>query len=273
MQPAHSKRTLTRPASARRGFTLLELLVVIATIAILASITMPALSKARERARTVKCLSNLKQLQLAAALCATDHDDVMPPNNYVYSIGSPGATNGFAQYLHSSWCPGDVREDSTDANIRAGVLFPNLETTSIYRCPSDPSTITDAAGIVVPRTRSYNLSIWINCTNEPKSYQRTVDVPRPSEMFTFIDTHEDAVVDPTFGIYQANTFWGDFWIDQPADRHSQGANLAFVDGHVEHWTWRAPKEFYTWGQIARDADDLADLRRLQQCIPKPGETP
>ena len=89
--------------------------------------------------------------------------------------------------------------------------------------------------------------------------------------FTFIDTHEDDIVDPTFGIYPADDFWAgayhEAWLDLPANRHSQGANLAFADGHVEHWRWKAPKVFCgRWYQPAAGGN-LADLRRLQACIP------
>jgi prepilin-type processing-associated H-X9-DG protein len=54
-----------------------------------------------------------------------------------------------------------------------------------------------------------------------------------------------------------------------ADRHNQGANLAFADGHVEHWKWKARKIFSgAWWPAYSDAD-LADLHRLEQCV-KPG---
>lgn len=245
----------------------MELLVVIAVIAILASLLLPALSRARSRALSIACLNNLKQLQLASALCTVDHDDLMPPNHFVYTIGGPGSTNASTRYEDSSWCPGDVTVDTTDANLRSGVLFPYLETTRIYRCPADPSTIHDPDGNEVPRTRSYNLSIWLNCKNEPGSFKYATDVARPTDTFSFIDTHEDGIVDPTFGLYQPDTWWGEFWIDQPANRHNDGANLAFVDGHAEQWKWKSPKVFYTWGQFWRDNDDRDDLRRLQQHIP------
>ncbi|MEY2410309.1 MAG: hypothetical protein QOF48_2979 [Verrucomicrobiota bacterium] len=242
---------------------MIELLVVIAIIALLAALLLPALARAKAEAWNAACISNLKQLQICYVSYTHDNDDWLPPNNYVFVVGQPNGpyTNG------QSWCPGDVRTDTTITNLTNGVLWPYNTVAGIYRCPADKSTVPNTA---ILRNRSYNLSIWLNCDVEPDSYQKlhqTGSWP-PDRIFTFIDTHEDDIVDPSFGVYQETDWaWGDEWIDLPADRHRQGGNLTFLDGHVEHWRWKAPKKFEAWGTPARAGDDLQDLRRLQKVIP------
>jgi prepilin-type processing-associated H-X9-DG protein len=54
------------------------------------------------------------------------------------------------------------------------------------------------------------------------------------------------------------------WWDIPADRHSQGANLSFADGHAEHWKWRVPKKYQGWLPQAVPDEELPDYRRLQE---------
>jgi prepilin-type processing-associated H-X9-DG protein len=88
-------------------------------------------------------------------------------------------------------------------------------------------------------------------------------------LFTFIDEHENAIDDGQFAIW--NPFKDSItedWLDLPTDRHNQGCNLSFLDGHAEHWRWKAPKIFRGYHTHPANNLDTEDLRRLQTCLPQ-----
>jgi prepilin-type N-terminal cleavage/methylation domain-containing protein/prepilin-type processing-associated H-X9-DG protein len=243
-----------------QAFTLIELLVVIAIIAIIAALLLPVLASSKEQARSINCRSNLKQLQLCWEMYGDDNGGTLCPNDWIQTVDT---SSSFQQL---SWCEGNAKTDTTTSNIQAGLLYPYDRSTGIYHCPSDMSTITDANGNPLPqdRTRSYNMSQSVNglglLPDPDDPYDWAVDVeqpcfikfsgitnPPPSQLFVFIDENEDTLVDDQFGYSMPNDSPG-YWWDMPSNRHNQGANLSFADGHVEHWHWKVPM-LYTSGFV------------------------
>ena len=231
------------------GFTLIELLVVIAIIAILAALLLPALSKAKDKARAIACLNNLSQLQLCFHLYVSDNADYMPPNNFVYDLNTLQAFPGNAG---PSWCTNVAPYEADPAGIRGGLLFQYNTSLGIYLCPADQSTLEtpDGTKLPQPRLRSYNLSQSINglsysgqLSTYIPHYNRVTDIrkPTPAGLLVFIEVHQDEIIDDEFGI--PVEAYGDLgvWWDLPANRHNQGNDFSFADGHVERWKWKVPK--------------------------------
>lgn len=137
-----------------RAFTLVELLVVIGIIALLISILLPSLNRARESARSAQCLSNLKQIGQAMQMYVNDHKGTLPPAdifNYSVTVGSQGSRIGnwatlfvVNKYLTAP----DLRPDTSntaydDATVATGLVEPQP---NVLRCPSDNGIFSGSAG-------------------------------------------------------------------------------------------------------------------------------
>jgi len=225
IQPSQHHRV-----SGRTGFTLIELLVVIAIIAILAAMLLPALSKAKAKAQGIRCLNNLKQLQLGWIMYAGDYADKMVPN----IVGPTAAT--------PSWIFGNmtVSPDFTNkANIESGLLYPYNKNSAIYQCPA--AQAVTIGGVTAVAARHFSIEGRMGGVNTSvlpayPNYTKTTGVrnPGPSAAITFAEESANTIDDGYFAVVDT---WA-YWRNSPTIRHSLSAAFSFVDGHSEMHRWR-----------------------------------
>ena len=250
------------PAFPRsRAFTLIELLVVIAIIALLAALLLPALSKAKGKALSVNCASNLKQLQVAWQMYLEDHNDRLVPNWVIWD----GSRWESAYSTTNSWVSGTAFNTDSTAGNPKGALRPYTLNSGIYRCPSDKS-LWSYGGTSTPRPFNLALSIAMNGgMNErigkaldPVVVIRLGEIGRPASVFTFTDKEEESMTSGAFVLKAGQT---DEWFTIPGERdRACGANFAFADGHVESHKWqyrgRIRKQLAIQVTCAADRADL-----------------
>ena len=234
--------------TADGAFTLVELMVVIAVIAILAGLVLPALGRAKSRGQGTFCANNLRQLGVALQLYVADEEDALP-----YNMGAEGTKKTVAAKTYLNWANDvmswELDSDNTNTALLAvGGLGPYVAgVVSVFRCPSDSvvSTVQRDAGWAA-RVRSISMNAMLGNageflsgsvnTNNPnyRQFFRMSEVPNPSQIFAFVEEHPDSINDGYF----LNRFFYYEWIDLPASYHNDGANFVFADGHAEFRAWR-----------------------------------
>jgi prepilin-type N-terminal cleavage/methylation domain-containing protein/prepilin-type processing-associated H-X9-DG protein len=236
---------------AGQGFTLIELLVVIAIIAILASLLLPTLARAKATALGAQCKSNIRQLAISWESYADDNK-----NQFVLNTDNPYPLNVGSIPQSLSWLDGAEAwdpntYDNTNVNFISGALLGSYvgKNYKVYHCPADQSA-TMINGSLLDRLRSISMNgfVGINAGWETgwATYVKLSDLANlgPSRLFVFLDEHPDSINDGWFmfadqGALDNGTGNGD-WFNLPASYHNGSCNLSFADGHSEPHKWADP---------------------------------
>ena len=252
------------------GFTIIELTTVIATIAILVSLLCAALEQTKEKALRISCLDNLKQLTLAWQMYTEDSSEGKLPLNQ--TGGSALLDPRFPRFSTSteSWVAGNPRTDTSSSNLRKGTLFPYVKSVATYRCGLDDSRVESHPDLL--RVRSYSMNAYLGGDEAMNPALRFSELRRPSSTFVFIEEHEKSRWESSFVVVPAVKPGMapalSSWVSTPSDRHDQGCNLTFADGHIEYWRWYSPKVEQdtmmssSTGHRNRDARDLSRLQAV-----------
>jgi prepilin-type N-terminal cleavage/methylation domain-containing protein/prepilin-type processing-associated H-X9-DG protein len=217
------------------GFTLIELLVVIAIIAILAAILFPVFAQAREKARQVSCLSNMKQVGLALQMYAQDYDETLPTSpDHQPNFGDPAVYSRSPNFL--------------------GSIIPYTKNRSIFYCASAVYNVPWAPTLQKPT----ELSDTNYLGNGVVMGRSLAVVPNPADII-YLQEHtwrvSHAHLRPA-SLDKGRTYQAWHYVSPVGEGysslHMEGGNLVFVDGHAKYRKYRSLRS----GEFGLDPDQL-----------------
>jgi len=231
------------------------LLLVIAIIAILAALLLPALATAQAKGKRTACLNNLKQSALSFQMYTADNDGKLAQNYPLQEASS------------NSWVLGDMKVSSDSTNqtlIRQGKLFPYASQVALYRCPADPSNTGGAL-----RVRSYSMNGWMG-SRYMETYPRTsgfrtfvrdseLAAAGPAKLWVIIDEHEVSIDDAWFLVTMDDS---QPFASFPATRHEGSYGLNFADGHTEFYKLRDPAALGSEARVSANSFDWQHLKQV-----------
>ena len=240
--------------SRQGAFTLIELLIVVAIIAILAAMLLPALSRAKQKTQLIMCMNNTKQLTLGWLMYADDNNAWVPPNENGGGGNGTGAADTSPSWVHGwlNWTPDNT--DNTNFQYLANALLgPYVQRqVKVYKCPADKYLCMEG-GQQIDRVRSVsmngyieggaylsqksgmgpNQSLWYG--GAYMAYNKVTDIvtPSPVDLFVLVDEHPDSINDGWLITDEAVVQW----VDLPASYHNRACGFSFADGHSTIHKW------------------------------------
>ena len=224
--------------------------MVIAIIAILAGMLLPALAKAKAKAQGIKCMNNSKQLQLAWIVYTDDNNDKLAGNLDGGDAQTWSNTN-------KTWCVGWVdnstfRPDNTNYYIMMNSqIGPYSSSHDIYKCPADRSLSRGKQG--TPIVRSVSMNAYVGDRSGPygslpyHQFKKMAELtaPSPSMCWVMHDEREDSINDAWFavdmGSFDPFKPTADTIVDYPASYHNGAGGMGYADGHAEIKKWIDPR--------------------------------
>jgi len=218
----------------RRAFTLIELLVVSAVIAVLAALLLPALSRAKSRAQSATCISNLHQLGVATQLYWGDNADKC------FRWVTSGLTNNGKSYWFG-WIENGA-EETRQFDLSYGVLHPYLKGSDVRLCATlyAASSKLKLKGNNVIFSYGYNYNLSASATAPPISANR---IRNHSQLVLYADaaqandfqapaTPDNPLLEEWYYLETATNYASNYYYAHGHFRHGRKANAAFADGHV-----------------------------------------